>query len=89
MRLEQFQYLREIALVGSMNMAGENLHVSQQAISTAMRLLEEELDAVLLVRTSKGVELTAAGQKSISRCRGYFWPHRQASGGDQGGDDSA
>lgn len=31
MRLEQLQYLLEIGQTGSMNLAGENLHVSQQA----------------------------------------------------------
>lgn len=66
MRLEQLQYLLEIGQTGSMNLAGENLHVSQQAISTAIRLLEEELGAALLVRTSKGVQFTAAGKKALA-----------------------
>lgn len=72
MRLEQFQYLREIAQTGSMNRTGGNLHVSQQAISTAVRLLEEELGAALLVRTSKGVQLTAAGQKALAAAEDIF-----------------
>lgn len=72
MRLEQLQYLLEIRQTGSMNLAGENLHISQQAISAAIRLLEDELGAVLFVRTSKGVQLTAAGKKVLAAAEDIF-----------------
>lgn len=72
MRLEQFKYLLEIERTGSMNMAGENLHVSQQAISTAIRLLESELQVEILVRTSRGVQMTAAGKKVLAAAEDIF-----------------
>lgn len=72
MRLEQLVYLQSIKQTGSMNKTGENLHISQQAISTAVRLLEQELGAQLLVRTSKGVWLTADGERVVSAADDVF-----------------
>ncbi len=72
MRLEQFKYLLEIGRTGSMNRTGENLHVSQQAISTAIRLLESELQTEILLRTSKGVQLTAAGERVLAAAEDIF-----------------
>ena len=55
-----------------MNRTGENLHVSQQAISTAIRLLESELQTEILLRTSKGVQLTAAGERVLAAAEDIF-----------------
>jgi DNA-binding transcriptional LysR family regulator len=43
--------------------AGAVLHLTQQAVSTHVRQLERSLGVVLLVRTSRGVLLTAAGEE--------------------------
>ncbi len=61
MRLEQLEYLLSIQKYGSMNMAAQNIHVSQQAISHAIRALEEEYGVILLERIPRKPALTAAG----------------------------
>lgn len=63
MRLEQLTYVQAVAQCGSMNMASESLHVSQQAISKAIRQLENELGITIFVRTNKGAVLTPQGQR--------------------------
>ncbi|MEW9552355.1 LysR family transcriptional regulator [Nonomuraea sp. NPDC050783] len=52
-----------VAKERSMTRAGTALHLTQQAVSTHVRQLERSLGVVLLVRTSRGVLLTAAGEE--------------------------
>ena len=73
MRLEQLSYVQTVAQCGSMNLASEQLHVSQQAISKAIRQLENELGIAIFVRTNKGVVLTPQGQRL------YDFARRQAA----------
>ena len=47
---------------GSFTKAAASMHLSQPALSTAIQKLERELKAELLVRGSKGLRLTDAGQ---------------------------
>ena len=63
MRTEQLQYLIEISKHKSMNIASQKLHISPQALSTAMKGLEKELNMQLLERTTMGVSLTEDGEK--------------------------
>jgi DNA-binding transcriptional LysR family regulator len=42
--------------------AAETLHVSQPALSKQIRRLEDQLGGPLLIRRSRGVHLTSAGQ---------------------------
>lgn len=65
MRLEQLEYLCEIAKRKSMNLASTKLFVSQQTLSTAIKNLEKELDCKLLERTYHGVFPTEIGQELI------------------------
>lgn len=46
--------------------AAARLHVVQQALSSQIRQLEEELGAPLFVRTTRSVELTAAGRALLA-----------------------
>lgn len=62
MRLEQIKYLIEIDRYKSMNIASKHIYMTQQNLSSAMKQLENELQLVLLERTSKGVFLTEEGQ---------------------------
>ncbi len=71
MHFEQFEYLRAIAAYGSMSIAGEQLHVSPQAISLAMKKLEKELGFPLLIRTSQGSQLSPYG-KEVADFADYF-----------------
>jgi DNA-binding transcriptional LysR family regulator len=52
-----------VAREQSITAAGTALHLTQQAVSTHVRQLERALGVVLLVRTSRGVLLTAAGEE--------------------------
>ncbi|MCE7000660.1 LysR family transcriptional regulator [Saccharothrix sp. S26] len=52
-----------VARERSITAAGTALHLTQQAVSTHVRQLERALDVALLVRTSRGVLLTAAGEE--------------------------
>ena len=63
MRFEQLSFVAEVARCGSMNLAAESLHVSQQNISKSIRQLERELGITAFVRTNKGVTLTPEGQR--------------------------
>ena len=65
MRIEQLEYLCEIAKRKSMNLASTKLYVSQQTLSTAIKNLENELDTKLLERTYHGVFPTEIGQELI------------------------
>ncbi len=51
----------------------ENLHVTQAAVSARIRQLEEHLGASLFIRASINIQLTAAGERLISRARRYLW----------------
>ncbi|MFD6394312.1 LysR family transcriptional regulator [Nocardia sp. NPDC060259] len=52
-----------VAQQRSITRAGAVLHLTQQAVSTHVRQLERSLGVALLVRTSRGVLLTAAGEE--------------------------
>ena len=51
-----------VARAGSFSQAADLLHVSQPAVSKQVAVLEAELGKQLLIRGSRGVTLTAAGQ---------------------------
>ncbi|MDT7840174.1 LysR family transcriptional regulator [Streptomyces justiciae] len=60
------RHLRSFLVVArrrSITGAGEALHLTQQAVSTHVRQLERALGVDLLVRTSRGVLLTPAGEE--------------------------
>ncbi len=65
MRLEQLKYLLAISQANSLSLASEQLFISQQALSKAMRNLEDELDTKLLIRTNHGVTLTPDGEYAL------------------------
>ncbi|UWG98367.1 LysR family transcriptional regulator [Dehalobacter sp. DCM] len=65
MRTEHLEYLIEIAKTKSISHASKRLYVSHQGLSSAISLLEKELDVALLKRTYSGVELTEAGEKYV------------------------
>jgi len=63
MNINQLQYLKELVHAGSFTAAAENLEISQPALSTQIRLLEEELELVLVDRSRKPLLLTPEGEK--------------------------
>jgi DNA-binding transcriptional LysR family regulator len=62
MRIEQLEYLVAVSRHGSLRRAGEQLHVSQPALSEALRNLERELGVALLDRHRSGAKISTAGR---------------------------
>lgn len=62
MDLRQMKYFLALAEELNFGRAAARLHMAQPPLTRQIRALEEELDTALFVRTTKGVELTAAGQ---------------------------
>ena len=52
----------EIVDKGSLNLAAQNLNISQPAISNSIKILEKKYNAQLFKRTPKGLVLTEEGQ---------------------------
>lgn len=65
MRLEQLEYLVDIAKTNSMNVSAERLFVAQPSLSDAMTKLEDELETTLFERSKKGVRLTKTGEIAV------------------------
>lgn len=62
LRIEQLQYLVEVADAASINKASERLYISQQSLNTSLTKLEQELNVTLFQRSSQGIELTDEGR---------------------------
>lgn len=69
MELRDIEYFAVIAEHGNLARAAEALGLSQPALSKSLRRLESAVDAKLVKRTSKGVELTPEGAALHSRVR--------------------
>lgn len=65
MRLEQFQYVVEVAKCHSMSKAAKQLFLSQPALSTAISNLETELGFQIFKRSFQGVALTDQGEELL------------------------
>jgi DNA-binding transcriptional LysR family regulator len=65
--LKQFKYFIEIVEAGSYSRAAEKLYVAQSALSRQIKELEDELQTQLLMRDSRHIELTPAGQLFFER----------------------
>lgn len=66
MTFEQFKYVLEITKTGSINQAATNLFISQAALSTTLKNLEEELGNAIFTRNNRGIQLTAFGREFVS-----------------------
>ena len=62
MNIRQLRYFVTVADTGSVSRAAVTLGVAQPALSVQIATLEKELGAVLLLRTSRGVQTTEAGK---------------------------
>ncbi|WP_374349044.1 transcriptional activator NhaR [Chitinimonas sp.] len=66
MNFKHLQYFWTVAKAGGVMRASEQLHVTPQAISGQLRLLEESLGASLLQKQGRGLELTDMGRLVLS-----------------------
>lgn len=69
MKLHQLQALVAVVTQGSIRAAAREMHLTQAALSKSLRQLEEDAGVALLVRQSRGVLLTEAGQRLHTRAR--------------------
>jgi DNA-binding transcriptional LysR family regulator len=63
-----FQLFLEIVESGGISAAARRLNRQQPTISAALKRLEDHLGAELCLRTSHGIELTAAGRALVPMC---------------------
>lgn len=66
-KLHQMRALVGVVEYGGIRAAARHLHVSQAALTKSLRQLEDDSGVPLLVRSSRGVNLTAAGQRLYAR----------------------
>ena len=69
MKLHQLRALVAIHETGSLQDASAVLHLTQSALSRAIKELESELGITLLVRSNKGMTLTEYGQRMLGHSR--------------------
>ncbi|MBE6017611.1 MAG: LysR family transcriptional regulator, partial [Lachnospiraceae bacterium] len=62
MELYQLDFFRILCKHGNFTSASDELNVTQPAVSTAVKKLEEELGKPLIDRNDKGFALTRAGE---------------------------
>ena len=69
MNLQQLRYVIAVAESGSMSGAARATFISQSALSTAVKELEEELGIKVFDRSSRGISLTEDGRDLLAYAR--------------------
>ncbi|WP_433663950.1 LysR family transcriptional regulator [Nocardia sp. CA-128927] len=67
--LRKLRYFVTVAEQRHFGRAAEQLYIAQPVLSRQIKAFEQELDCTLLVRTTRSVELTAAGQQLYEEAR--------------------
>lgn len=58
-----------VAECGSFSQAAKKLYISTAAVSQQIKLLEDQLDVQLFIRSKRGVSLTSAGTEFVAQAR--------------------
>jgi LysR family transcriptional regulator of abg operon len=77
-QLTQLRNFVTMVDAGSIRAGARQLGISQPAATKGLRTLEQELDAVLVQRSSRGVVLTPAGKAFLARARSVIAELREA-----------
>src|SRR5262249_1046032 len=77
--LRQLRYFAVAAEAGRISQAAVELNISQSAVTTAIRELEEDLGVALLRRHSSGVSLTLDGNRFLAHARHVLSAVKEAS----------
>lgn len=72
LNIRQLRYFVKVVEAGSITGAAERLYIAQPALSLSIRQLEETVGVPLLLRHSRGVDATPAGELLYSRTRTLF-----------------
>lgn len=72
MNYKHLQYFHAVATGGSIARAAQRLHVTAQAISTQLGLLEDQFGAPLFRKKGRGLELTEAGKIALQYSERIF-----------------
>ncbi|QMU76666.1 LysR family transcriptional regulator [Streptacidiphilus sp. PB12-B1b] len=70
--LRKLRYFAAVAEHRHFGRAAEQLYIAQPVLSRQIRSLEQELGCALLVRTTRSVQLTAAGEQLHEEARAVF-----------------
>lgn len=69
MEIYQLRSFAAVAEMGHLTRAAERLHISQPALSSQIKALEDELGLALFERTPAGMALTSAGRRLLSQAQ--------------------
>lgn len=69
MKFEQLEQFIKVIDEGSISKAATKLHMAQSTLSTSIKKFEEEIGCELMIRRSKGVELTSKGLEVYNQGR--------------------
>jgi DNA-binding transcriptional LysR family regulator len=78
LNLNSLRLFEAVARTGSFTRAADDVHVSQPAISKAVREIERSLGVALFERSARGARLTEAGQLLAEQARTLFGLARTA-----------
>lgn len=67
MDVRELRYFVQVAELRSFSRAAVHIRIAQPALSRQVRKLEEELGVELFIRSSRGLELTEAGQQLLRK----------------------
>lgn len=79
MELRHLRYFIAVAEERHIGRAASRLHISQPPLTRQIQKLEEELGVQLFIRTSKGMELTPAGELFLEEARNIRSAVQQAA----------